>query len=307
MATIEKRISRKGGVSYRVKIRKRGYPNVTETFRTKSVAQRWAKQTEVDIENGRFRGAEAKKHTFAEMIERFRKYELPKIPKMEPMLVTQLSWWESQLGDYRLSEITSAKITECRDKLAVHGKTKKLSPATINRYLQALSLTYRRAVKDWHWVEENPVSNVEKLKEPRGRVRYLSDDRNLADGTFEEGERTRLLKACKESSNTYIYPVVVLALSTGMRQSEIMNLTWDDVDLVRGQIVIHHTKNGERRAVPLVNHAFEEMKNLSKVRRIDTNFCFPSHHRFNPKPINLRDPWLKAIKKRRSMIFDSMI
>jgi integrase len=57
-----------------------------------------------------------------------------------------------------------------------------------------------------------------------------------------EGESTRLLKACKNSSNNYLYQVVVLALSSGMRQGEIMNLTWDDVDLNLGRITLHETK-----------------------------------------------------------------
>jgi integrase len=155
----------------------------------------------------------------------------------------------------------------------------------VNRYLAALSDAFTVAVKEWEWLEDSPMRKVKKPKEPRGRVRFLSED----------GERPRLLKACEESSNPYLYPVVVLALSTGMRQGEIMGLTWEDVDLHQGRATLHETKNGERRVVPLSGKALELLKEHSKVRRLDTNLLFPGK---NPqKPIDLRAPWEAALKK----------
>jgi integrase len=87
-------------------------------------------------------------------------------------------------------------------------------PATVTRYLAALSHAFTIAVKEWGWAEDNPVGKVRKPQEPRGGVRFLADD-----------ERTRLLEACKASTCPVLYPVVVLALSTGMRAQEIMRLT----------------------------------------------------------------------------------
>ncbi len=130
------------------------------------------------------------------------------------------------------------------------------------------------------------MRKVTKPKESRGRVRFLSED-----------ERPRLLKACKESSNPSLYPVVVLALSTGMRQGEIMRLTWDDVDLNRGRAILHETKNDERRAVAITGHALDLLKELSKVRRIDSNFLFPSKGNNPQKAMSLRAPWEAALKK----------
>jgi integrase len=53
------------------------------------------------------------------------------------------------------------------------------------------------------------MRKVTKPKEPRGRVRFL-----------DEEERARLLQVCKDSMNSYLYTIVILALSTGMRQAE---------------------------------------------------------------------------------------
>ena len=141
------------------------------------------------------------------------------------------------------------------------------------------------------------MRKVTKPKEARGRVRFLSDD-----------ERTRLLAACRESPNPLLYPAVVLALSTGMRAGEIMGLYWREpksppedrawgvVDAVGSRIILHLTKNGERRVVPLVGHALDQVRELAKVRRLDTDLLFPG--RVNPsEPIDLRQPWEKAMEK----------
>ena len=116
------------------------------------------------------------------------------------------------------------------------------------------------------------MRKVMKLKEARGRVRFL-----------DEEERERLLRACKESSNPHLYPVVLIVLSTGMRHGEIINLTWADVDLSRKRVILQETKNGKRRAEPLAGAALEVLARLEKNRRIDTNFLFP---KLKPIPLN---------------------
>jgi integrase len=147
--------------------------------------------------------------------------------------------------------ITPVKISECRGQL-LKGVTQRgthRAPATVVRYLAALSNVLTTAANEWGWLEDSPMRKVTKPKEPRGRVRFLSEDTTAPHGETIEGERNRLLKAGQASTNPYLYPVVVLALSTGMRQGEIMGLTWDDVDLHRKRITLHETKNGERRIV----------------------------------------------------------
>ena len=165
----------------------------------------------------------------------------------------------------------------------VGPKGKPRSSATTVRYLAALSHVYSVATREWEWVTDNPILKIKKPKEPKGRVRFLSDD-----------ERDRLLKACKESDNPILYPVVVLALSTGARKMEIMNLAWEDVDLHRGMAILNETKNDESRSLPITSHALEVLKDLSKKRRLDTNLLFPRAD--GQKPIELRSAWDKALK-----------
>ncbi|HIO72503.1 MAG TPA: site-specific integrase [Flavobacteriales bacterium] len=287
MANIEERINKDGSKVFRVKVRRKGHPPQTATFHRKTDANKWSQNTESAIHEGRyFKTTEAKRHTFAEMIKRYCKDILPqKSDVMQTEQSRHLEWWNEQIGDLSLADITSNTISELRDRLLTElgPKGKPRSSATTVRYLAALSHVYSVATREWEWVTDNPTLKVKKPKEPKGRVRFLSDD-----------ERGRLLKACKESDNTILYPVVVLALSTGARKMEIMNLTWDDVDLHRGMAILNETKNDERRALPITSHALDVLKDLSKIRRLDTNLLFPRAD--GQKPIELRSAWDKALK-----------
>lgn len=292
MANIEKRTSREGKTSYRVKVRLKGFPVQSATFERLTDARKWAQDTESAIRNGRhFKTSEAKRHTLAELIDRYIGTVLPSKPKSKAKQTAQLEWWKDQIGAYALADVTPALIVNHRDKLiggiTVRGKPR--SPATVVRYMAALSHAFTIAVKEWGWIDDSPMRKVTKPKESRGRVRFLSDS-----------ERAVLLKACKESSNPYLYPVVVLALSTGMRHGEIMGLTWEDVDLNRGRAILHETKNGERRAVAVTGHVMDLLKEMGRVRQIDSNLLFPSRENRPQKPqkaIDLRTPWEAALKK----------
>ncbi|WP_411727173.1 tyrosine-type recombinase/integrase [Methyloglobulus sp.] len=287
MANFEARETQDGKTSYRVKIRLKGYPAQTATFQRLTDAKKWAAATESAIREGQhFKTAEAKKHTLAELLDRYIKDVLPTKPKQAVKQQQQLEWWKDKIGAYLLSDISPSMIVQCRDGLA-SGETYRgtqRSPATVVRYMAALSHAFTIAVNDWQWLEDSPMRKVKKPKESRGRVRFLDD-----------GERTRLLAACKESSNPWLYPCVILALSTGMRQGELMGLKWQDVNLKDGYLILHETKNGERRRVPLAGLGLELLREHAKVRRLDTDLLFPgTAHK--TKPIGLRKPFLNALQ-----------
>ncbi len=288
MANIEKRTAKSGAISYRVKIRLRGYPEQIATFTRITDAKKWIQDTESAIREGRhFKTSEAKKHTAKELINRYIEEIVPRKPKSANDLKTQLGWWKESIGSFLLSDITPALITEHRGKLSQEKserKGRKRTDATINRYCAALSHCFTIAVKEWGWMQENPILKIKKFKEPRGRVRFLSDE-----------ERERLLTACKESSSPYLYILTVLAISTGARKMEIMSLKWDDVDLSRGMIFLHDTKNGERRSLPLVGIAKDLMKSHHKNRNENTGLVFPAKNLKDP--IDIRTPFETALQK----------
>ena len=287
MANIEKRVAQNGKISYRVKIRLKGFPVQHATFERLTDAKKWVQHTEAAIREGRhFKVNEAKRHTLTEAIDRYINDILPLKPKNFSDQSGQLKWWKENIGSYLLSDIAPALLAQTRDKLAreMTSRGKLRSPATINRYLAVLSHLFTTAVKEWGWVEDNPLRKVSKPKEPRGRVRFLSDE-----------ERTRLLDECKKSDSQYLYTAVVLALSTGGRRMEILGLSWSDVDFSRGVITLHETKNGERRVLPLAGHALELMQQLAKVRHVKCDLVFPGKD--FKKPVDLRTPFENALKR----------
>lgn len=307
MATIEKRKDKKGEVSYRVKIRMLGFEHQTATFPRLTDAKKWAQDTESAMRDGRyFKNSEAKKHTLGDAIDKYIRDVLPHKSKSAQKTSTQLLWWKEQIGFKLLSDLSSSIVGELRDKLlkepVKRNRTKKNtdgsigaytiqgnkinSPATVVRYMAALSVVLSEAVKEWKWMQrdQNPMPDVKKPKEPKGRVRFLSDE-----------ERDALLAACKVSAATYLYAIVVVAISTGMRYGEIMKVTWDDVDFQRRRIILHETKNGERRSVPLVGVALEELKRISKIRRLDTKLVFPGK-KIGGGQLGIQTAWRTALK-----------
>jgi integrase len=287
MASIQERRDKDGKTRYRVQVRVKGCAPQRATFERKTDAKLWAQQTESAIRDGRhFKTTESKKHTLGEMIDRYMENVLPHKKDCVQRQGTQLLWWKKQIGRKLLSDISPSLIAEHRDKLLKESTPRGefRSPSTVVRYLAALSHVFTIAVKEWEWIEDSPMRKVAKPKEPRGRVRFLSEE-----------ERKTLLDACKTSHSSFLYIAVVLALSTGMRQAELMTLKWADVELQAGRVILHKTKNGERRSISISGLALQLLQELDANRSIVTPLLFPGK---NPqKPIDLRCAWEKALKE----------
>jgi len=270
MATIEKRV-RDSGAVYRVKVRMRGFPPADATFTRITDAKRWAAETEAAIREGRwFHNIAAKRVTLAELIDRYLSEYLSTSSIVSKLAVRQrVDFWRKELGMHVLADIDAPRIIAARAKLLgknigkTTGSLKTMTPTTANKYVAALRHVFNIGRREFKLVTENPCSDIKKLGEPRGRVRFLSDD-----------ERDALLRECKVH-NHMLYVLVVAALSSGARRGELLHLRWPDVDMQRKTMTFHQTKNGERRTVPLVGKAYELLAEHGKVRRLDTDLVFP--------------------------------
>ncbi|MEM8933646.1 MAG: site-specific integrase, partial [Acidobacteriota bacterium] len=69
--------------------------------------------------------------------------------------------------------------------------------------------------------------------------------------------------------------LVVLAVSTGARRGELLSLRWPDIDLGRRQAIVQHSKNGDRRVLPLHGRALDLLCRHGQVRPIDDDRLFP--------------------------------
>lgn len=297
MATIQERKRKNGKIAYTATIRLKGASPISATFDRLTDAKDWVQQNEPKIKRGKhLKEFEAKRHTLSELIERYIKYELPKRKSDHQKFKMQLTWWENKIGFYLLSDITPSLIAEYRDVLKNEPSVKELkdggrieimrSNGTVNHYLATLSIAISIAVDEWGWLEENPIFKVTKMRGVKGRTRFLTDK-----------ERQALLAACDKASNPLFKLLVVLALSTGARYSEILYLRWQDVNFGSRMLYFMDTKNGENRAVPVSKDAYALLEEHSKVRKINSDYVFARPD--GKKPADLRWQWEEAIKKAK--------
>jgi integrase len=284
---IDERINSDGSVSYRARVRVKGHAPITKTFSSLTLAKKWKKTTEVEIEKGRyFDKHEAQKHTMGEAIDRYIQTVLPKKPKNARNVKQHLLWWKKHLKPLTLDAVKPSLIAEKRDLLLSESNDygRRRSTTTAVRYLSSLSHLFTIAIKEWEWLSENPIHKISKPRLANGRVRFLNDD-----------ERIRLLEACRQSRCKVLYLAVILALSTGMRYGEILNLTRADVDIENGVITLKETKNGEVRSLPLVGQPLELLKlHVASINK-PSALIFPSPS--SPtKPIDIRSAWEKALQ-----------
>jgi integrase len=122
-------------------------------------------------------------------------------------------------GDLRLTEMRPALLAAYKATRRAEGAAAK----TINHDLALLGHAFQLATKEWEWVAENPVHKVSKEKV-----------RNLLERWLTAEEEQRLLGASPE----WLQEIILFAANTGLRQSEILNLQWCNVDLFRRTITL---------------------------------------------------------------------
>jgi len=177
-------------------------------------------------------------------------------------------------------ELTPPRLRAWREQL----RATYAAPSTTRHYMQSFCAVLRVAVDELGWLEQNPILKVRRPPEPPGRVRWLTDE-----------ERARLLAACRHSHNPYLLALVLLAIATGCRKNELRQLTWEQVDLAQGALRLQHTKNGERRAIPVCGLALEHLRALHAQRRLGVPWVFPAID--GQKPMDFGTAWAGAVQR----------
>ena len=231
---------------------------IRETIGTsKKLAETVLQKRKVQIAENRFLDIKKKpKITLKELINLYLK-EFSKPNKRSYIGdVSRANNLLSYFGENKLvAEITPLDI----EKFKAYRKD-KVKPATINRELALLKHVYTKGI-EWGKVFDNPVKKVKLFKEDNRRSRFLSQE-----------EIGRLL-AC---ANGQLKAILITALHTGMRRSEIFNLKWKDIDFETGYITVLNSKNGEKRDIPLSATLTKTLKNV--IRYIGSEYVFRGKH-----------------------------
>lgn len=293
MASYEKREQEHNGkkvTKWKVTVTIKGFPRSSRVFERRHDAVRWAEKTEYEFKNIRVWGAahHANK-TMAEAIDRYvtnlRMVNPARMKEVGPIM----DWWKGQLGHFKLCDVSKDQLYRCRDQLkASHVKANpklgKLSNARVNRYMAALERLFNVACAEWDWIAKSPVGGIEKLPEPTGRTRFLTED-----------ERDKLLEAVQKSENRQLYTIVLLAITTGARRGELERIQLKHVDVANQKILVPITKTKKPRILRLVEPALSQVI-AAMGKRAPDDFLFASSIKPN-QPNFFRRSWNTAVKR----------
>ena len=243
MASFRKR---KGG--WNVQVRRCGYPHLSKTFTIKTDAQAWARDAELRLERDElFIPAKPDLSTLGEILSRYIRDITSKKRGAGPESLRIGKILRHSMCSIKISKLSSMDIASYRDE-----RLQEVAPASVVMELMLISHAIDTAGREWGVaLPDNVVKNVTKPKVDRGRDRRL-----LA------GEEQRLLLACSQSKNHWLIPLVIMAIETGMRRGELLNLNWNDIDLDKQVAHLEMTKNGTKRDVPLSSKAVETFGSL---------------------------------------------
>lgn len=245
---------RKRGATYRAEVYRKGIRD-SATFATRQEAVDWITRREVDLLDG---AVPLGRQTLANAIDHY---------------MAARDWGRSdkaRLGAIRAQEwaakplamLAPADIAKWRD-----ARSKAVLPATVRREMTALRAVLEIARKELGWIKDNPIKDVGRPAKPQARKRLISDaerDAILAALAFDGG---RVETIGHETAVAFL-----LALETAMRAGEILALAPADVDYARRIAVLHTSKTGIGRDVPLSTRAMEllrviESKQLLRIRK----------------------------------------
>jgi integrase len=273
MATIQK-VKNKKGISYRAIVRNKGLKTITKTFPRRQLAVKFINQMESDRQSRALYSVQNDNMIFSELASEYlnNEYHGTRVKQQE----TMANYWVDILSDTKIADVTVNNINRGLKTLP-----ESLSNATKNRYKAVVSVIFSYACRQYG-LTHNPVQNIRSLPENNARIRFLSDS-----------ERSKLFKACRSSQWGKLYLLVLLAITTGARKGELMNLRWKNIDFDRQTAYVKTTKNGQPKVMPLTDEVVVE---LGRFRDQEPALIFNSEIKTD-KPYEFYKLWRKALKE----------
>jgi integrase len=247
----------------------------------KKLAERIYAKVLFDIQEGRWFENQAKRKTLKEMIERYEKeyteFKTYYQNKRDKSVFKHLCSF--------LGEICTLEDIENRIGGYEMFRKSKVKPSTILKELALLRRMFNVARKQWKWKIPNPVSDIELPKVNNARIRYLSD-----------AESSQLMNVLDQLGERWLKPFVIIALETGLRLSNICNLTWPEVNMSSRVIFIsaEKMKNNDHIGIPLSDLAYETLKEVAKVSCISNHVFHDDGHYLYP--VKVQRAFRKALK-----------
>ena len=248
---------------WQARVRRKGWPVQSKTFRTRSEAEIWARSVETNMDRGAFVSTVlAEKTLFKDLAKSFKSEFAPHHYRGEGWKL-KLDRLTHRLGEFSVASLTQDRVAWYRDerlkdpdpRYSDRAKAPRISGATVKTEIDHLSKVLDVGSKEFRipMPAGNPVALIRKPTSAPPRDRRLTKD-----------EFDSLMVQCKRSRNHWLAAAVQLSVETAMRQGELMGLTRSDLDLSNRVAYLRVTKNGEARAVPLTSQAIAIFERLPK-------------------------------------------
>ena len=246
--------------------------------RSKKLAELALADVQVKLERKEL-GFAAKDRRLSDFVEEYLRYAKGnKAEKSYERDVLILKHFAEFIKADKLSAITASKL----EAYKAHRREQKAKPTTVNRELNTIKAMLNKAVA-WGALSQSPAKSVQKFKEPRRQVRYLSKED---------------VRALLKTADEWLKPVIEVFLHTGLRRDELIHLTWQDVDFKNLVISVQakddwHPKDYEARHIPMTARLLQVLQSLP---RRDGSFVFTNN---GGKPLNgdvLTHEFLKLVR-----------
>ena len=247
MATFRKRYGK-----WQVRIQRQFQPSLSKTFDKLIDAKIWGREQERILDLG-LQIAQPKIQ-LSKLLVRYRDEILPSKKNTRPDYYRINQILKFPLSKYALQDLRSQHIVQFRDQLL----SLKKSSNTIRLYLAIVSHLYTIAINEWGYENlNNPVSKIRRPKLPPSRDIRLNDQ--------------QIMKIIHHTHSPLLPDLILIALHTAMRCSEIVNLEWEDIDYEKKQIHVKNTKNNHNRFIPIN----DELISLFRKQPLAESKIFP--------------------------------
>jgi integrase len=204
---------------------------------------------------------------------------------MELYASQKRSWVRDRSAIKHFNEFFKGKLLsmitpEIIERYKAARKDAGANPTTVNRELATLKTIFNIAIL-WGKIDFSPAKQIRRFQVNNIREKILSDE-----------DMRRLVDVAEPR----IKPVLIIALSTGMRRNEILGLKWQNIHFEGKYIFIEYSKSGKTRQIPMNDLIIETLKNIPRV----SEFVFyNSKKNKNVSLFAVRDAFLRACEKAK--------
>lgn len=252
---------------------------------SKKLAEKIHAKTLLEIHENRWFQHQVGKKTLKEMVERYDKgYTSNKAYYQKARDKSIFKHLYAHFGEH----CTLEEIEYLIGDYELRRTAKGVKPATVVKELGLLRRMFNIARKQWKWKMPNPVSEIELPKVDNIRIRYLSPE-----------EYQKLFAELDKVKETWLKPLVTVALETGLRLSNLCDLTWPEVNMFGRMITIHadKMKNREYIGIPLTETAYNTIRELQKVQSISNRVFHDNGEKLYSRKI--QRAFVKTLKAAR--------